>query len=304
MSSDIEELLKTSSPTISQMITKETPPTPSGVGAPTGNVGAAPAARRSLGPMIMFILGILVIGGLIGGAIWYLLPQTTTIETPSVPDGASGIQSVPVPPGAPQPAPIPVPVPAPQPLFSTDASRTITVPDDDRSVFLKLVTDTLQEQERPGTIKRVLIKLHKGQGEHYATIHEFFDLWHIVPPPNFLQHVEPLSMFFVYYGPDGPRIGFVAKTRDPKRTFGDIFAWERSLISDFMPFLFQESVKLPESPLFEDRTFSNTDWRFLKLSTQKDLGVGYLIFQANRLVVFTTSKGSMESIIKRFYGTQ
>ncbi len=296
MSSDIDELLKTSRPAISQMITKEKTPTPA-VASYTGSATGVPRHTRGMRPILFIILGVLFIGGLTGGGVWYLLP------TPGLTPGAL---QTPAPPGTPQPAPVPVPVPPPQPLFQTDASRTITIPDNDRSVFLKLIGDTLQEPERPDTIKRILVKLKKEQSEHYASITELFNLWHITPPQNFLQHINPVSMLFVYYGSDGPRIGFVTKTRDPNRTLSDIFFWEQSLISDLAPFFFQvqEQTKPPDPPLFEDRTSSNTDWRYIKLSNQKDIGIGYMIFQANHLVVFTTSKTSMESIIKRFYGTQ
>jgi len=288
MSSDIDELLKTSTPTASQMIGKETP-------FPERLPPEMPKARRrGMGPVVI-VIGILAIGGLIGGGIWYFLPTTSRPVTSQTNVGVVGTLQTPS---------APVPVPPPQPLFQTDASRTITIPDNDRSVFLKLVTDTLQEPERPGTIKRVLIKLRTGQSERHADITEFFDLWHIAPPQNFLQHIDPVFMFFVYYGSDGPRLGFATRTRDPNRTLSDIFFWEQSLISDLAPFFLQEQTRQPDPPLFEDRSFSNTDWRYIKLSRQKDLGIGYMIFQANRLVVFTTGKAAMETIIKRFYGTQ
>lgn len=307
MSSDIDELLKTSRPTISQIITKETPATDQR-SADRPIPGAIPPARpRNIGPLVI-VIGIILIAGLIGGGIWYLLPTTGTVPKISGPSDTK----TPTPVGTPTPQTPPVPPlgPPPAPLFATDASRTITIPDNDRTVFLKLVTDTLQEPERPGIIKRILTKLQpagaggKGQAEHYASITEFFDLWHIAPSQNLLRYFEPTFTFFVYYGQDGPRIGFAAKTRDQNRTLSDLFFWEQSMITDLAAFFFQEQIKQPEPPLFEDRTFSNTDWRYIKLSGQKDLGIGYMVFQANHLVVVTTSKISMENIIKRLYGTQ
>lgn len=301
MTSDIDALLKTGKPSISQIITKETPATDQR-SANRPIPGAIPPARpRNIGPLVI-VIGIILIAGLIGGGIWYLLPTTETGPKISGPSDTN----TPTPVGTPTPQTPPVPPlgPPPAPLFNTDASRTITIPDNDRTVFLKLVTDTLQEPERTGTIKRILIKLQKGQAEHYANITEFFDLWHIAPSQNLLRYFEPSFTFFVYYGQDGPTIGFAAKTRDQNRTLSDLFFWEQSMITDLAPFFFQEQIKQPDPPLFEDRTFSNTDWRYIKLSSQKDLGIGYMVFQANHLVVVTTSKISMENIIKRLYGTQ
>lgn len=287
MSSDIDQLLKTGKPTISQIITKEAP-------RPEYSLPGTPQKRRNWRGIWVVIFGTVFIGAITAGGIWYFLPSMQAPTTPGLPPT----------PGIPQPPPGPIKIPPPEALFNTDASRTITVSADDRSGFLKLVTDTLQEPEREKTVKRILIKIQKGQNEHYASMAEFFDLWHIAPPQNFLQHLDPAFMFFVYYGPDGARVGFATKTRDQNRTLSDIFFWEQTLVSDVRPFFFQEQIHPPEPPLFEDRTSSNTDWRYIKLSSQKDIGIGYLIFQANRLVIFTTSKSSMENIIKTLYGTQ
>lgn len=253
--------------------------------------------RRNMKGVGVILFGIALIGAVIGGGVWYLLPKTNTPATPAAPGSAAS-------PGTPQPQAAPINIPPPSPLFSTDTSKTITIPAQDHSAFLKLVADVLHAPEPQKTIKRILIKLQNRQNDHYASLAEFFDLWRITPPQNFLQHLDPAFMFFVSYGSDGPRVGFATKTRDRDRTLSAIFMWEQSMISDFAPFFSQEQLTQPDSPFFEDRTSSNTDWRYLKLSTQKDLGIGYMIFQANNLVVFATSKASMHSIIKTLYGIQ
>jgi len=110
MSSDIDELLKTSTPTASQMIGKETP-------FPERLPPEMPKARRrGMGPVVI-VIGILAIGGLIGGGIWYFLPTTSRPVTSQTNVGVVGTLQTPS-------APVPVPPPKPAAIKSTSQSAT------------------------------------------------------------------------------------------------------------------------------------------------------------------------------------
>jgi hypothetical protein len=52
---------------------------------------------------------------------------------------------------------------------------------------------------------------------------------------------------------------------------------------------------------FEDRTYRNIDWRYLKLSQAKDLGIGYGVFPASNVLIFTTGKEGAETTINRLF---
>ena len=107
-------------------------------------------------------------------------------------------------------------------------------------------------------------------------------------------------MAFVYTSEQGRRFGLAMETIDLDRTFLDLLSWESSLLADFLPLFFNQKPEAVITP-FEDRTFRNIDWRYQKLSQAGDLGIGYALFPAKNLLVITTSKESMETVISRLF---
>lgn len=189
---------------------------------------------------------------------------------------------------------------APPPYFATETSRTITVKKQDRNQFLRLMEDSWKEKEREGTVKRIVINLQDGPQERSATMQDFFDLWRITPPAALLERLDRNLMVFMYYGAYSARLGFAVRTREPERTFADMLGWESSLLSGVTQFFFDERPETLIAP-FEDRTWRNIDWRYLKLSQAQDLGVGYAVFPVGNILIFTTSKDAMETIINRLF---
>lgn len=185
-------------------------------------------------------------------------------------------------------------------LFATESSRTINAKTDNQSLFLALMEDASREREREGTIKRIIIKLQDGPNERFSSPEDFFEAYRIVTPDRFLDLLDPALMTFFFYGSDGSRFGMAVNTRDPDRTFALMLSWEPRLLNDFRPLLFGET---PENIFgnFEDRTYRNIDWRYLKLSQQKDLGIGYTIFRAEKIFMLATSKEAMERSIDRLF---
>lgn len=286
MSSDIQVLLKTNPPSISQIITKQ----PIDFQA---QARVFPKPRHQYGALFFFSIGLLMVVGAVAGVVWFLLPDGSFRAS------INQFPITPLPtPQTPQTARQNIPAPSPIPLFKTDTSRTITIPHNDRALFFKLTSDTLAEQEPPGTLKRILIKLQTNGGERFAGLEDFFDLWRITAPPRFFERMDPVFMFFIFYGANGPRAGFATRTHDQERAFSDILFWESSLVTELKPLFFDADIHVPDPYVFEDRAYRNIDWRYLKLSQEKDLGIGYMIFPAQRLVVFSTGKEAMEAMIK------
>lgn len=188
----------------------------------------------------------------------------------------------------------------PAPFFATETSRTITARTGDRQTLKALLEDSARERERPGTIKRILIKLQDGARERFATLTDLLELYDITPPPTFLDLIQPPLMTVFFRGREESRFGFVVQSNDPDRTLGIMLSWESSLLYDFRPFLFDEKPQVVLGP-FEDRTYRNIDWRYLKLSQEKDIGIGYGIFPGGKNVVVATSKESMEKMIDRLF---
>ncbi len=198
------------------------------------------------------------------------------------------------------PKDVPAKLITPAPFFATETSRTVGVKIQDRAQFIRLLEDSMREREREGTVKRIIIKVQEGQNERFASMTDFFGFWRIAPPKNLLAQIEPPLMVFIYYGKDGSRLGLAAKVRDLDRAFGEMLWWESSLLRDLQPLFFNES---PETilALFEDRTYRNIDWRYLKLSQNLDFGIGHAVFPARNMLILTTSKETMETVISRLF---
>lgn len=188
----------------------------------------------------------------------------------------------------------------PAPFFATESSRTITVKATDSNSFLQLMTDSYEETERRGTMKKISIKLEDKDGQRFAEFKDLTRLYRMTPPAPLLDRFNSPVMTFFFSGNDGNRFGLAVRTKDSDRTFLDMLSWESSVFLDMRPLFFNE---LPDSTLgsFEDRIYRNIDWRYQKLSSTKDLGIAYAIFPAKNLLVITTSKELMETVINRLF---
>lgn len=225
---------------------------------------------------------------------------------------------------APVPAPVDTTPKEPAPLFAVEKSRTIVADTANRPLFLRLMDEALREGGRDGTITRIVLKLRDGPQERFATLNDFFALYRIEPPPNTFRQVEGAVMPFLHHGGGETRLSIAVKTRDTARIFRDLLLWESSLAVDLLP-LFSEQNIGPSSAFFEDKTYRNIDWRFLRLvphatpsvgngttttssavlikdaGFEKDIGIGHTVFPARNVAVITTSKKTMEAVIDRLF---
>ncbi|MBI3630877.1 MAG: hypothetical protein HY221_00890 [Candidatus Sungbacteria bacterium] len=268
MKSDVDEFFKSTRPTLSAMIGQE-----------QATAAELPRKRKKL-PLLVFA-GIAALAAV--GAGLFFIPRF--LPGAAMPPAETGVQKL-----------IP-----PPPFFATETSRTINADTNDRAQFLELMRDSWQEAEREGTAKRIVIKLKDGSQERFATLTDFFNLWRIMPPPSLLTQIDPQLMVFISYGHTGGRLGFAVRTNSPDRTLADMLSWEPALLTAFNPFFFSEKMTNTLFATFEDRTYRNIDWRYLKLSQDKDLGIGYAIFPAGNVLLMTTSKETMETAINRLF---
>lgn len=192
----------------------------------------------------------------------------------------------------------------PMAYFATESSRTIIIREKDRPLLLRLISDSLREFERSGTIKRIVIKIQKNGGEEvFAKTSDFFGFYRIIPPGELPSLLESHIMPFFFYTNRGARFGFAARIQNPDRVLRDFIQWEPSLSAAFRPFFFDKKIEESVAP-FEDRAYRNIDWRYIKLSQEEDLGIGYVIFPAKNLLVVATSKETVETVINRLFETR
>lgn len=191
----------------------------------------------------------------------------------------------------------------PAPIFAVETSRTVNIKMQDRTQFLRLMRDAFAEPDREGTIKRILIKVQDGPQERFVTPADFFTLYRITPPKKFFDYLNQQLMVFIYNKRGGNRIGIAIPTRSADRTLHTLLSWEPSLLRDLEPLFFGEKGEEVIAP-FEDRTYRNVDWRYLKLSATRDLGIGYTIFPVGNILILTTGKEIMEMTINRLFEAQ
>src|SRR3989338_7810078 len=269
MRSDAEQLFKTTKPSLIQMIGTAQHPLPS-----------ARSSRPAASKIPMFLISVALLGAIGGGVyyfVWPLLAPGTTAVNPRAAPRSAG-------PG----------------LFATEASRTITVKKQDRVEFLRLMQAAWQEAEREGTVKRLAVILQDGPQEYPATLADFFEMWRITPPSSLTERLDQNLMVFLYAGKTGNRLGLAVRTREPERTFADMLSWEPALLASVSQLFFDERSEAVIAP-FEDRTYRNLDWRYLKLSQERDLGIGYAVFPVGNIFVFTVGKEGMETVINRLF---
>lgn len=264
MQSDVQELFKTSRPSLMQIIGQ-------------GSQESPTPHKRSILRFRTYALasaGIIavVIGGIAG--FYFFFRETA----PELPQKAA----------------------VPAPFFAAEASRTISVEQGDRALLARLMEDSSKELEREGHIKRILIKILEKPQERFAEFTDFAEFYRLGPPKSLQDQIRSPFMPFFYYTQGSARFGFATKIANPDRTLASMLLWETELATKLIPLFFgaeTESTTL----VFEDRTYRNIDWRYKKLSSVEDLGIAYMIFPAKSLLVVTTSKDSMETVISRLF---
>jgi len=274
MKTDAEELIRTTKPSLIQTLAREQRSLP----------GAPPMSSGKRFPALAIgIIAVLIAAFATAG--FFVVRGLIAASAPAKNTSSSST---------------PLRTPPPPAYFATETARTISVKKQDRQEFSRLMNDAWHEQERAGTVKRIIIKVQDGPNERFATLTDFFNLWRIAPPQELLDFADPNLMVFMYAEASGNRLGFAVRTRDSERMFAAMLRWEPSILMQITPLFFDERTDTIVAP-FEDRTYRNIDWRYLKLSPDKDTGIGYSTFAANNLFIFTTSKESVETAINRLF---
>lgn len=288
MKSDIETLLKKAPPPSIQIIQ----PAPQGQ-APLSHLSALQPKtlvkpRIRIGRIIFFI-GIAAVAG-----VFAYSPSRTFLLSPF----HLLISTTKTPPPVAVPSPeMPSP---PRPFFATETAHTLIADTAERAEFIERINKAVHEDQREGTITRLIIRLKDGPNERFATVDDLFSLYRIEPPEGFFTYLDPNIMPFLYHAATSSFFGFAFTTRDLPRTFRGLLDWEKTLPSYFAPLLFDQSISI-RTALFEDRTYRNIDWRYLILDQKKAIGIGYALFPASNVVVVTTSEKAMETVINRLF---
>lgn len=265
MKTDLAEMAKSPGVSVAEAISRELKEHPSEV-----KFGPRPGKKSWLviGGVLLLILG--------GTAAYFFI------------SGRSSQEATP----APQP---------PAPLFGVERSTVVTVRIQERLGFLRQTEAEVKDLKRAGTITGILLKVLDGPQERFASMRDFTELMGFNAPSGFSQQFESSDlMLFIYQGAERNHFGLAARAKDADRAFREMLLWEKTLPGDFLPFLFDETANVIGAS-FEDKTYRNIDYRFAKLSPAKDLGVGYTVFPARKVLVITTGQESIERVIDRLF---
>lgn len=205
-------------------------------------------------------------------------------------------------------SPVPGPDTKPEstrPFFSTEKERDVIASTADKKSLTRVLQNLNSEKGRINTITRAVITLEDGPSSRPLTLTDFFSLLGITPNSlTFLERIQGPIMPFFFHGQDGNRLGIAVRTRDSSRTLRDLILWEPTIANDLRPLFLSEHLQFPAQIEFEGKIFRNIDWRWLPLSQDKDLGVAYAIFSADRLMILTTNQAGMEAVLARLLGNQ
>ncbi len=271
MKADVEELFRTTKPSLLQMIGR-------GPDVPIMRTRHAESSGNKIVLVAAGIILLLLAIGAVGFFYVYFFPSS--VVSPAHPPSLT----------------------LPPTFFKVEKTQIIIGSLKNRTALIQLIEDAVKSKEPEGFVKYIPIKLEEGILEHFATIDDFFSLWRMNPPHELLLVLEKPVMPYIYYSQDGPRFGFAVKVKDFDRAFRSLLTWESSLLTNFTPLFINEEPSVTVAP-FENRTYRNIDWRFLKLSQTKDLGIGYALFPAGNIIFFVTGQEATETIISRLYAT-
>lgn len=265
MKTDMEQMFRQSKPTIADFV------------QPKSKIPSRPTKDHSRGLRIFFILVLVLV--LLGSGTAGVLFFFRSTQKPVI------VKQI------------------PPPLFPVEFTKELSVTAAKDASLEKIIDQTNKETERPQTITRLLVTLTNEPIERYLATKDFFEMLSIKAPVSFLDETADSLMPFFYHTGQENHFGVAILAKDSDRLFRELFAWESKLSLDLRP-LFLNRPPDGSFETFEDQTYRNIDWRFLKLSTDKDIGIGYLIFPAKKLLIITTSKEAMETVINRLFNAQ
>lgn len=263
MKSDVATFLKTNKPSLVSILAEQAR-------------GEAPMSERSshhiFWPFFLAALALAALGTI--GILWY-------------------VNSKPAPP------PSESEVITPPPFFFYERVTELAIPRS-RKNFLGALQRT-SGSAPIGSFERLIIRSADSEhGNPILGIGDIFTILGIEPPPGFTDSITGPPQLYTYQERSGPRFGMIFETRNPSRVLQALFTWEPSIQHDFNAFFLGASAPSTLRP-FLDMTYRNTDYRYLSINQEQDLGIGYLQFAAKRLIVITTSEESLRLTLNRLF---
>lgn len=199
-----------------------------------------------------------------------------------------------------EPPPSDQPEPAPAALIFYEQSRETTI-GESRREFTQALAAAREENGARGTFERLILRQRNESGTNPVIgVERFFELAETRPPSGLVANAVEPPQLLIYRQNDGPRLGILLKIEDSDRALEWLRQWEADMQTNFA-FAFFGNPPPATLEAFSDRTYKNVDFRYLKLEAGRDLGIGYLVFPARRLIIIATSEETLRLALNRLF---
>ncbi|MBI2023134.1 hypothetical protein HYT01_01035 [Candidatus Giovannonibacteria bacterium] len=162
--------------------------------------------------------------------------------------------------------------------------------------LLRAIQSELGKSLRYNTVIYFPIKTESSGTAKYTDSVEFIKLMSWVPPPLLTASLYPEFNAYIVYGERSSDFAAAFKVNDFSRAFEAMLGWEKTMWSDWKPFLGNQDYAYLQDRPFEDFVIKNNDARVLR---NKDGGIvmGYSIF-SKQFVVVSNSENALGRILE------
>lgn len=270
MKTDVSEFMKTERPSLITLISQ--------------NIEESPKERMEK-PSILKRLDWKVVGMVLGGGIAFIAVVVAAIVF-FASRNASNTGGEPVP-----------PVPIQLSRLSYDATQNISAKTP--TEFSSRIIELASTVRSVGLLQKLIVTVTGSDGSnHPMGYKDFMRLISASAPTQFnsvaFSEVEP----FLYFAAERPVFGVIIPVKSSDGASQSLRDWEKTLPRDLSFFLLG---RRPESSIlfFEDRSYKNLQYRFVKLAQEGDFGMGYFVFRPKNYVVITTSEETLRVVMSR-----
>lgn len=187
--------------------------------------------------------------------------------------------------------------PAPKTFIVANSKNVITVKNTNDDTFVQTLISEKAKALRSGTFTYFPIKIAgRDITSPFANSKDFINILRLKPPASLSDNLSPLFNAFVFYGKGSNDVVVILKTINFEHAFSSMLEWEKTIATDWQPFLAENSSS-SFSKIFQDEVIKNNDARILKRSDGSMI-LGYVFFTKKYLII-TTSREALSAVLDK-----
>lgn len=194
-----------------------------------------------------------------------------------------------------------MPLATPPPLLFFESASETTIPARRGSLLTALLAPPRQPQR---TFHRIVLRIEDDDGPAFPpALGELVAIAGGKVPSGLAESAAGPPQLFRYQSSAGSDLGFVMEVKNPARALSALISAEPSLARDLELLLLPDVQAASVAP-YVDLTYRNINIRYLRLSPDRDRGIGYLLFPSRNLIVMTTSEATLRAVVDRLFETR